>query len=1230
MPESAQAGAAMSLRRDAILEAVAIAAERLLLASDWQTVAYEVVARLGEASEVSRAYIVQRIDGPDGAPWTSWVAEWTDLDTVRVSDDPAFTSASWAGSGFGRWADRFAVGETVVGNIDGFPSDERRVLEGHGVRSLASFPIATEAGWWGTIGFDDCRGPRDWSGPDTDALRVTAGLLGAAIQRQRAEEERGDAERAYRAFVEAIPAVTYTDIPTPDGDARMGFISPQIEQILGYAQQRFMDRPEFWYELIHPDDLARLRESDAMNSRDTTPFDEEYRMRAADGRWVWVHDVSTAMFDASGDVAYFQGFLEDITDRRLNQEALREAEERYRHLVERIPGATYLEELEPGTTRAGRTLYFSPQIERISGYPVQDWVDDVGMWERVVHPEDRPLVAEAAHRSNDLGEPIDLDYRIVRPDGTMVWVHEEAALIREDDGSPRAWQGFILDITARKEATELLRVTEEKYRTMVEHMPAITYQEFLVAGGYDPDGPVFASPQIERILGYTQEEWGAPGFWRESIHPDDLEAVDRESQRVVDAGETTYRQEYRMVARDGRVVWIHDESVLIADDAGTPLFWQGVLVDVTDRRTAEDQLRDAEKRFRALVEHIPAIVYQEEIVPQPGGLYLSPQVEQILGYRPEEWSSPEVRGFWTDHIHPDDLGPVLEINAAADRTGDPYVAEYRFRASDGRWVWLHDEAVRVFSQDGTPSFWQGFLFDITERKEAEERLRFTESRLRALIENIPAVVYIEAPDADPARFYISPQVESMFGYSAHEWTWTPDFWVDRVHPDDVDAALVEDRRAHETHTPYQLEYRFLRADGSYTWVHDEAVFLPTEEGDGFWQGFLFDISARMEAEIRLREASERFQAIVEQNPAVIYTQEFDPDDPSTSRTTYISPRQTELFGYSVEEVLADPTLWAKQIHPEDRERVLAADVASNTGEDDVFSMEYRMIGRDGSIVWVHDRAQLQRVDGRPPFWQGFLVDITERKAAESRLELALEVEREATQRLRGLDEMKNTFLQAVSHDLRTPLSAILGLAITLERDDVALSADDSRDLAGRIAANARRLERLVTNLLDLDRLARGIVEPQLAETDLGALVTHVLDESQLLPSERVVADLPELCVRIDASKVERIVENLLANTARHAPVGATVWVSVAPVIDGVMLAVEDDGPGVELALRESIFEPFRQGPDAPAHSPGVGVGLTLVRRFAELHGGRAWVEERDGGGASFRVFLPSASGGADG
>jgi two-component system sensor histidine kinase KdpD len=252
-----------------------------------------------------------------------------------------------------------------------------------------------------------------------------------------------------------------------------------------------------------------------------------------------------------------------------------------------------------------------------------------------------------------------------------------------------------------------------------------------------------------------------------------------------------------------------------------------------------------------------------------------------------------------------------------------------------------------------------------------------------------------------------------------------------------------------------------------------------------------------------------------------------------------------------------------------------------------------------------------------------MLDITQRREAEERLERALDVEREATRRLRSLDEMKNTFLQAVSHDLRTPLAAILGLAVTLERGEIELPREEARDLARRIARNARRLDRLVRDLLDLDRLARGIVEPKRYPTDVGGLVRRIVEESDLVDGDRVTLDTPRVIAAVDASKVERIVENLLANTVRHTPGDTRVWVRVVPVDDGVRIAVEDDGPGVPQDLRETVFEPFRQGPDAPEHAPGVGVGLTLVRRFAELHGGRAWVEEREGGGASFRVELPA-------
>jgi signal transduction histidine kinase len=111
---------------------------------------------------------------------------------------------------------------------------------------------------------------------------------------------------------------------------------------------------------------------------------------------------------------------------------------------------------------------------------------------------------------------------------------------------------------------------------------------------------------------------------------------------------------------------------------------------------------------------------------------------------------------------------------------------------------------------------------------------------------------------------------------------------------------------------------------------------------------------------------------------------------------------------------------------------------------------------------------------------------------------------------------------------------------------------------------------------------------------------------------------------VDAAKVERIVENLLANAARHAPDATGIWVSATASDGGVLITVEDNGPGVPPELRAAVFEPFRQGPDRSQHSPGVGIGLSLVARFAEIHGGRAWVEDRAGGGASFRVFLPGA------
>jgi signal transduction histidine kinase len=179
-----------------------------------------------------------------------------------------------------------------------------------------------------------------------------------------------------------------------------------------------------------------------------------------------------------------------------------------------------------------------------------------------------------------------------------------------------------------------------------------------------------------------------------------------------------------------------------------------------------------------------------------------------------------------------------------------------------------------------------------------------------------------------------------------------------------------------------------------------------------------------------------------------------------------------------------------------------------------------------------------------------------------------------------------------------------------------------------IAENALKLQRLLSDLLDLDRLTRGALRPRLVATEIGDLVRRVVADSDFLHDRPVEVEVHQMVFKVDAPKVERILENLLSNAIKYSPEHSPLWVRVERVPDGAQITVEDLGPGVPEEFRAHMFEPFRQGENAVSHAPGVGIGLSLVARFAELHKGTAWWEKRPGGGSRFCVLLrePTAIG----
>jgi PAS domain S-box-containing protein len=583
----------------------------------------------------------------------------------------------------------------------------------------------------------------------------------------------------------------------------------------------------------------------------------------------------------------------DITARVEAERELATSEARYRALVEGLPAVVY----QMGLDDQRRTLYASSHIEELFGYTRSEWLDQPDIWTELLHPDDREIELAAHDHHSSTGEPWAREYRLIAADGRVVWVRDHAILVRDIDGRPLTWQGVMVDITARKEAEERLRVSndelefrvrartaqleeanelmsleigerrrvekehraaEERFRHLVEDLPAVVYRRQLTAADDGRDHS-YASPQVDDLLGFTAAGWRDDEFRESRIHPHDRKAFAAAWMRCSLTGEP-FQMEYRYLDKDGRIVSVYDRATMLSrNEAGEPFLYQGVMIDVTARLDAERKAAEAEERFRELVELGPGVTYNFRIVhgdpPRGQIVYTSPEMEHLLRLPPEDWVDLD---SWFELMHPDDRGWVSEQARSVFASGRPYDLEYRMIAGDGTIVWVEDLGRCIEHDDqGRPLRFQGIVLDITARRLAQERIVDELTVLRELAEGMPAVPWTQVIDAgsDWSRYtYMGKQALELVGYTAEELIAEPSHFPRLVHPEDRERVVHASEEADRLGV-WEDEFRLIARDGSVRWVHGVGRRVtPPGVQPATWHGVTIDVTSRHAPDVTIQDA----------------------------------------------------------------------------------------------------------------------------------------------------------------------------------------------------------------------------------------------------------------------------------------------------------------------------------------------------------------------------------------
>jgi len=745
------------------------------------------------------------------------------------------------------------------------------------------------------------------------------------------------------------------------------------------------------------------------------------------------------------------------------------------------------------------------------------------------------------------------------------------------------------------------------YEALVGLSPAATVT-------LDTDGVVMSwNPAAEKLFGYSREEAAGHKLDELVARTPKLraEAV-RYNERASREGRLSAVT--RRTRKDGALVDVEVVAAPVRAD-GKLIGHLAIYHDISEQKRAEEERRRAENRYQDLVERLPMTVYIDRLDEISSNVYTSPQLESMLGYSVEEWTSNEE--LFLKVVHPDDRERVLAEGIRSRETGEQFRTEYRMVAKDGTVRWFLDQAAVVADEEtGGPAYHHGFLLDITERKELEEALRAAEKRYRDLVEAMPLALYIDEPTPEAASQYMSPQIEKVLGYPSEDWLIEGTF-PKVLHPEDRERVLADHERVFATgQSRWEFEYRTIAKDGRTVWIRDEAVVVKDDEGVPLYVlGFMMDVTERRLAEQALRESEDElrrqkkyFESLVQISPTAVVTRDLD------ERVTGWNPAAERLFGWTEAEAVGRSIQELVLGTAEQYEEGAAVNEAAfREGSARLITRRSR---KDGSLVDVEVLMVPIVMDGEPIGSYAIYHDIGELQRARQEAEAATHA--------------RSVFLATMSHEIRTPMNAVIGMTQLLLDTDL---DEEQRGFAGVIRTSGEGLLRVIDDVLDFSKIESGKLELEHRPFDLRECMESALD---VLAARAADKDLELACLidsevppelMGDEARLRQVLINLVGNAVKFTDEGEVV-VSVdreasGPAGHRLHVAVRDTGIGIPEERMGQLFQSFSQvDASTTRRFGGTGLGLAISRRLSELLGGSMWAESTPGEGSTFHfVFV---------